>query len=135
MVDNNGFLGRGWGFPPHFSKRQKGVGMVSDEEDIAESLKIIFSTRVGERFLHPDFGTDFSYFQFNPVDLSARTLMKEWIEEAIVMFEPRVEPVSVSIDTDHNEGKLLIDIQYEIKATNSRHNLVLPFYLEEGIMF
>lgn len=109
--------------------------MVSDEEDIAESLRIIFSTNIGERFLHPDFGTDFSYFQFKPVDLSTHTLMREWIEDAILLFEPRVELISVRIDPEHNEGRLLINILYEIKATNNRYNLVFPFYINEGIMF
>lgn len=135
MESNKGFLGRGWSFPPHFSKSLKGVKMVSDEEDIAESLRIIFSTNIGERFTHPDFGTDFSYFQFKSIDLSNLTLMKEWIEDAIVLFEPRVDLISVDIDTDYTEGRLLINILYEIKATNSRYNLVFPFYINEGIMF
>ncbi|MGP1421265.1 MAG: GPW/gp25 family protein [Tannerella sp.] len=135
MDNNKGFLGRGWGFPPHFSKTQKGAKMVSDEEDIAESLRIIFSTNIGERFTHPDFGTDFSYFQFRSIDLSSLTLMKEWIEDAILSFEPRVELISVEIDTDYTDGKLLINVLYEIRATNSRYSLVFPFYINEGIIF
>ena len=43
-----GFLGRGWSFPPRFTPGGAAVAMVSDEEDIQQSLGLLFATRRGE---------------------------------------------------------------------------------------
>jgi len=32
------------------------------------------------------------------------------------------------------EGQVLIEVFYTIRGTNTRHNLVYPFYLEEGTL-
>jgi hypothetical protein len=38
--------------------------------------------------------------------------------------------LSVSVEADQGEvGKLLINIDYEVRATNTRFNLVFPFYV------
>ena len=45
------FLGKGWAFPPVFHTGVSPTAMVSDEEDIRQSLHIILSTRLGERVI------------------------------------------------------------------------------------
>ena len=134
MNKNNDFLGTGWGFPPTFSRDKKGVEMVSAERDINESLEIILSTRIGERILQPKFGADLSPFVFESMNVMNQIRMKDIIFNAIYMFEPRVTPDNVLMTDLLYEGKIILDIQYTIKATNSRHNLVYPFYLEEGVL-
>ena len=52
------FLGRGWSFPPRFDDRQYTIMMVEEEEDIRQSLRILFSTLPGERLMKPDYGCD-----------------------------------------------------------------------------
>ena len=52
------FLGTGWSFPPRFSDTSGEVLMTSDEEDIHASLKILFGTEIGERFLNPKYGLE-----------------------------------------------------------------------------
>ena len=37
------FLGTGWSFPPTFLKESANIALVSDEEDIKQSLKIYFN--------------------------------------------------------------------------------------------
>lgn len=106
--------------------------MVSDFDDIKESLEILLSTQIGERFLQPEYGADLSSFVFEPMSMMNQIKMKDMIFNAIYMFEPRIKPDDVVMTDMLYEGKIILDIQYTIKATNSRHNLVYPFYLDEG---
>lgn len=126
------FLGTGWSFPPEFKKEKQGVVMVSDVEDINGSLEILFSTKVRERLMHPAYGCDLSQLMFEPVNLSMLTYVEGMIRDAINLYEPRINLLKLNIDFSENEGKLLIEVHYEVRGTNSRFNYVYPFYIEEG---
>jgi phage baseplate assembly protein W len=133
MTENTSFLGTGWSFPPEFNKQLNEVEMSSDEKDIKESLIIILSTRVGERIMHPDFGCNLDELIFAPVNLTLITYVKDLIETAILYFESRIDLNKVNIVTSSDiEGELLIELDYTIRSTNSRRNLVYPFYRGEG---
>jgi len=132
MDEKIDFLGTGWSFPPAFSKAKKSVEMVSDLEDIKQSLTIILSTSIGERIMQPEFGADLNSFVFESMNVMNQVKMKDMIFTAIYMYEPRIKPDDVVMIDSLQEGKILLDIQYTVKATNSRHNLVYPFYLTEG---
>lgn len=82
------FLGRGWKFPLSFSK--SGVEMSETDDDIDESLRILFSTYPGERIMHPDYGCrlrDFCFRQFNETFIA---LLKDEINRAILFHESRI---------------------------------------------
>lgn len=134
--DPNGrsFLGRGWSFPPTFSKNSHDVLMTSDEEDIQKSLEILLSTTIGERFLQPSYGCNLENFVFEPMNATTQTLIKITVKDAILLFESRIKLLSVDLDTIFfiNEGRADIHVNYEIKGTNSRFNLVYPFYMNEA---
>ncbi|MFT6502893.1 MAG: phage baseplate assembly protein W [Crocinitomicaceae bacterium] len=133
MNENTSFLGTGWSFPPEFNKQLSEVEMSSDEKDIKESLIIILSTRVGERIMHPDFGCNLDELIFAPINLTLITYVKDLIETAILYFESRIDLDKVNIVTSSDiEGELLIELDYTIRSTNSRRNLVYPFYRGEG---
>ena len=48
------------------------------------------------------------------------------------MFEPRVDLTRVVFDTDEKVGILPITLDYTIRRTNRRTNMVYPFYFHEG---
>lgn len=127
------FLGRGWSFPIRFgSSGMNPTLMVEDEEDIRQSLHIILSTRVGERVMRPDFGTDLHNLVYHNMDLTARTQLRAAIEKAILYWEPRITLNKVSFDmSEERSGKLSILLEYMIRQTNSRGNIVYPYYYEE----
>lgn len=127
------FLGKGWQFPPVFNKSQGGAQMAVGIEDIKESLQILLSTRVGERVMLPAFGCNLDDLVFENVNISLKTYLADLIETAIIEFEPRIDLDQVLINTaDHYEGVVLIEIQFIVRATNSRFNFVYPFYQKEG---
>jgi len=133
METNRSFLGRGWGFPPEFNRLTKAVNMLEDEADIKSSLEILLSTRLGERVMVPNYGCNIDELLFKPLTLTLKTFVVDLIKTAILYHEPRIEINKIEIDpTNELEGVLLIILDYTVRATNSRKNMVYPFYKEEG---
>ncbi len=133
MENKKSFLGIGWSFPPEFQMDQNNVKMISDEEDIKSSLNILLTTRLGERVMLPDYGCNLEELMFENLDRTLVTYVTELIKTAILYHEPRIDVIKIDIsETDPLEGKLIIAIDYKIRATNSRTNVVFPFYKEEG---
>ncbi len=129
-MDKN-FLGRGWKFPIQVTYEGK-IAESSYEEDIKEAILIILSTSKGERVMRPDFGCGIHDFVFASVNTATITLIEKTVREALITWEPRIELMSINIDTKEiSNGKLLINIDYRIRNTNNRFNLVYPFYLKE----
>lgn len=125
------FLGSGWSFPPRFGG--SGAEMSHDEQDIAESLAILFGTAAGERFLQPKYGLDMQAVMFEPMSTTLATFLKDRVRTAILIHEPRIRLLKLEIGSpDANAGTLSILLEYEVRATNSRFNLVFPFYRTDG---
>ncbi|UGA50359.1 MULTISPECIES: GPW/gp25 family protein [Dickeya] len=135
MDNDNAFLGTGWGFPPQFDAAAQSIGMVSGDEDVRQSLTLLLSTRPGERIMAPEYGCDIQGMVFEDLTLSTLTDMKARIEQAILFFEPRIRLQAIVIDNQQAiDGKLLIHLDYTLIATNTRSNMVYPFYLREGTL-
>lgn len=133
MKHKKTFLGVGWSFPPSFDKRQGSVVLVSEEQDIRESIFILLSTKPGERLMSPDYGCDLSPFTFEALDLTIINQIKTKIEKAILYFEPRINVDEIKIAEDpEREGQLNIHIDYIVRKTNNRSNMVFPYYIIEG---
>lgn len=129
----NNFLGTGWGFPPEFSKKTNAVKLISNEEDIKSSLEILLSTRLGERIMVPEYGCNLDELLFKPLNLTLKTYISDRIKTAILYHEPRIDVTKITLDqSSENSGLVLINIEYTIRITNSRKNMVFPFYKEEG---
>lgn len=133
-IQDQSFLGRGWSFPPTFSKINNEVVMVADEVDIQKSIETLLSTTIGERFLQPGYGCNLDNYVFEPLNATVQTLIKITVKNAILLYEARIKLLSIKMDstTFINEGRADINIDYEIIGTNSRFNLVYPFYLNEA---
>jgi phage baseplate assembly protein W len=83
--------------------------------------------------MRPDFGAGLNAFLFEPVSVSTMHLVKTRVEEALIDWEPRIDVQEVKVLNDRSDpGRLLIDITYRVRATNTVRNLVYPFYLQEG---
>lgn len=127
------FLGTGWSFPPQFDNQLGSVAMLSDSEDIRSSLEILLSTRPGERVMLVTYGCHLDELLFEPLTTTMKTYMKDLIQTAILYHEPRIDVNKIElVDTGEMEGRILITVDYTIRATNSRFNYVFPFYLQEG---
>src|SRR5687768_399964 len=106
--------------------------MVEDEEDVRQAILLILETTKGERVMRPDFGCGLRRLVFQPMSAALKTLVRKEVEDALVAWEPRIDVERVTV-AEHRSvrGGLLIDIRYNVRATNTFYNLVYPFYLRE----
>jgi phage baseplate assembly protein W len=125
------FLGTGWGFPPSFARFGGGlrVRMVSEEEDIRESLHILLSTAPGERVMQPDYGCGLRRLVFAHLNDSTLTEIRDVIGQAVLFHEVRITLNAVDADAgEWAEGLLKLRLDYTVRSTNTRTNMVYPFY-------
>jgi Bacteriophage baseplate protein W len=126
------FLGKGWKFPVKVDGSGR-IVLSEFEEDIREAVRIILLTAKGERVMRPEFGTGLHNFVFETMSVTNIGTIQAAIQNALIEWEPRIELLSVSVEADQGEvGKLLINIDYEVRATNTQFNLVFPFYLSQA---
>jgi phage baseplate assembly protein W len=124
----NEFVGTGWAFPLHTSMTG-GVALVSDEREIAEAIRLILGTSVGERPMRPEFGSRIHDFVFAEADSGTAIRLAQEVRAALRRWEPRIDLRSVDVSVDEvNRNLLYIDIGYLIKDENDERNLVFPFY-------
>ena len=127
------FLGTGWAFPPAFESDSKWVAMVSGEEDIRQSIRIILGTIPTERVMSPKFGCGLITYVFETNDPTYLTMLKDSISDALLYDEPRIKVHEIRIGKEKfMEGILMIHIDYTVIITNSRTNMVYPYYFKEG---
>jgi phage baseplate assembly protein W len=129
MAVEKDFLGKGWKFP--VSIKNEKIASSEGEDSIKESIMIILGTAKGERVMRPDFGCGIQELVFAPNNTSTATLIGVYVKEALLKWEPRIEVMNISAVSDEEEGnRLNINIEYMVRTTNTRRNIVYPFYLE-----
>lgn len=122
------FLGQGLKYPVSISRQR--LCTASGEQSIKESIMLIIGTAKGERVMRPNFGCKLNELVFAPNNMSTSTLIKNYIEEALLDWEPRITVEDIGIKQRADEPTLEITIDYIINASNSKDNLVYPFYIE-----
>lgn len=127
------FLGRGWSFPPTFMEGDKRVEMVAEVEDIKQSIFLLLSTTPGERIMKPRYGCDLQQLIFERMNRSTESRIVDMVTTALIRYEPRIiiDEVYVRMD-DNYTGMININIVYTVRITNTRENIVYPFYFKEG---
>ncbi len=126
------FLGKGWKFPVQVDENGR-IAMSQYEEDIREAVRIILLTSLGERVMRPEFGAGLHDFVFETMSATNIGSIQTAIQNGLIEWEPRIELLTVNVTPDQGKiGKLLIDIDYRVRATNTQFNLVFPFYIEQG---
>lgn len=130
---NLSVLGSGWKTPPAID-RQGSIALSSENDNIQEAIWIILSTAPGERLMHPTFGCAIHRLAFEPNNVSTAGLARFYVEDALRTWEPRIllDEVEVQADVDR-PWLLLISVRYRVRTTDSRFNLVYPFYLTRGV--
>lgn len=126
------FLGTGWTFPikPDAAGR---LAYVEGESNVEQSLLVLLQTALGERLMRPDFGCEAPRLVFAPGSVQFLSLLETTVREAVRDWEPRIELKDIGAEADPaDEAHVTVSISYSVRATNTRMNLVFPFYL--GVM-
>jgi hypothetical protein len=127
------FLGVGTGFPLALETDTHALARAEYEESVRQSILIILGTARGERVMRPDFGCGIHDLVFASLSASTIGRIDREVHEALLRLEPRIDVLSVQVTPDQAGSVLMIDIEYEVRATNTAFNLVYPFYLQQGV--
>ena len=128
---SSGFLGIGWNFPIGFAGGD--VQTAAHEESIRQAIRLILETARGERVMRPDFGCGLHERVFALNDPATRGSAADDVRDALFKWEPRIAVLDVTVTSGGDMGEvLLISITYRVRATDSRSNLVYPFYLHRN---
>jgi phage baseplate assembly protein W len=126
---DNDFRGKGWRFPilPDSSGR---LGYIAGDSNVQQSLRLLLLTRTGARVMRDTFGSKAPRLVFAPGSIQYLRLLETTIREAVRDWEPRVELEEVRAEAiPEDETRVTVTINYKVRLTNTRHNLVFPFYL------
>ncbi len=135
MKTEDSFLGRGWAFPPSFTAGGAEVETVAGAEDIHQSLRILLATQPGERVMQEHFGCALASVLFEEIDQGLINSLTRLVTDAVLYHEPRIDLDRVDVEPSGagaDPASLLISIHYTVRGTNSRYNMVYPFYLTEA---
>jgi hypothetical protein len=123
-------IGTGIKYPIGFSDNgqnellelQSGVGVIN------QSIFSILSTRIGERFNNPEFGSNLHTLLFEPNDSITKDLCYFYTKSSLERWEKRITVDSIDfvyyVGDDHFIG---IYIRYTINQTNIPGSYVYPF--------
>jgi len=125
------FLGVGWSFPVGCDAAGA-IQVAQYEESVRQAVWIILGTSKGERQMRPDFGCGIYDLVFEVSSASTAGKVAQAVRQALVAYEPRIDIRKIEVNPQNDGNTLLIDIEYEVRATNNVFNLVYPFYLERS---
>lgn len=128
-MNDRAFLGAGMKFPPQIDPGTGRFAVSAREQSVRESVYLILMTSRGERWLEPNFGSQMASYAFMDTSPTMMRMLSDDLRDLILTQEPRISDVDVEIDPETKNGCLLVSIRYTVAATNSRDNLVFPFYL------
>lgn len=122
-------VGRGWSFPIRLNNQGQ-ITLAQGDNEINQAIHLILSTSLGERVMRPEFGCRLHELVFEPNDISTAATAEAHVTEALGRWEPRIRVTEVrAYPSPEDTGILMIQIDYEIKATQDPRSLVFPFYL------
>ena len=124
------FLGIGWGFPIRLESAEgrEHLAHAEYEDSVRQGVLLVLSTSKGERVMRPDFGCDIHDLLFAPNDATTCGMAESMVDEALREWEPRIDVLRVAAEA---RGALLsVSVDYRVRKTDARVNLVYPFYLD-----
>jgi phage baseplate assembly protein W len=130
VASEPGFLGTGWGFPIGPPAGASTLTIATGVEAVRQSIWMVLGTAPGERVMRPEFGCRLHDLVFAANDAGTAGAAVEAVRDALNRWEPRIDVLDVTAAPDPDDrNRLMIEINYQVRATNSRYNLVYPFYV------
>ena len=99
-------------FEPH--PVTKDLPILKNERAIIRSVRNIVETIPTERFFNPDFGSEVRSSLFGIIDYATLSIIEEQIKTSINLYEPRVENVQVSVNSEFDDNALEVTVIFDI---------------------
>lgn len=134
MKNEKEILGTGWEFPPRFNQATNSVSMLEGKEDVENSIEVILQTKLGERILRSEFGSEIHDLLFEPLNATMKTYMASSLRDSLTENEPRITVETVDlVQQNPGLGRVDITIRYKLIGSNQPNNLVVPFYAPDNL--
>lgn len=128
-MDVGQLFGRGIAFPPRIGADGR-MAWSEGPQNIRESIQIILQTEVKERLMLPSFGAGLGRFLFEPNTTASRRLIREQVENALRLWEPRIRLQAVNVEADTNDPQqVIITLEYGLVSTGAAERLALTVNL------
>ncbi len=98
-------------------------------EEVAQSVRLVLTTRRGERPLRPKFGAELDRFAFEGLGATTQNLVRQEVIAALSRWEPRALAPEVSFRRCPEEGTLFVDVSYRLANTGERGQASVPLAL------
>lgn len=99
---------------------------ISGQSLLLQDIQILLLTMPGERPNRPDFGCKLRNQIWENIYLAKDNGINS-IRNALDLYEPRINVISVTGDINENTGLITFNIQFNIINTDTILNLVFPF--------
>ena len=90
---------------------------LSETEEIAQSVRMILTTKQGERPCRPEFGTKLDRFAFENMDTTTCNLIRQEVVASLQKWEPRIWKIQVDFEKNLEIGVMYVNVQYQICAS------------------
>jgi uncharacterized protein len=128
-MDAGKLFGRSVAFPPRIGGDGR-MAWSEGSQNIRESIQIILQTEVGERLMLRSFGAGLGRFLFEPNTTANRSLIRERVENALRLWEPRIRLRHVQVEEDpQNPQQVVMILDYELVTTGAGERLSLTVNL------
>lgn len=100
--------------------------LTAGQQLIDQSIQEILSTPQGTRLFLPEYGSRLEELLFETNDEVLAGMIRLFVSEAIAVWERRIRFVDADLTIE--ESLVLINITYEILASNQIRSYIYPFY-------
>lgn len=120
-------IGKGIRYPNLLNDRVGDLAVSDDLDEINQSIYAILSTRKGERFMMPEFGSDIYKYVFEPNRFILQDLVTTEITDSLRQWEQRVHVRGITYE--QYENTLEATITYNVLNSNQTGSYVYPINL------
>ena len=82
--------------------------------------------------MQADYGCNINDMIFEPINVTLVTRITERIRRAIIYYEPRIKLERLDVVKNDEYGIINMVVEYTVRSTNTRNNIVYPYYLTEA---
>lgn len=128
-MDVGDVFGRSIAFPPRIGADGR-MAWSEGPQNIRESIQIILQTEVKERLMLSSFGAGLGRFLFEPNTTASRRLIRDQVENALRLWEPRIRLQDVRVEADPKDPQqVVITLEYGLVSTGTAERLALTVNL------
>jgi len=116
-------------------RERKDIQIAEDLGAIKNSLFNLFTTVPGQKILNPIYGLNLTQYLFVPISTTQAQIIGETIFTGIRKYEPRVNIITINVETDYDNNQYNIYLVLSIPSLNITQISLKGVLSESGYYF